>query len=133
MTLRHTPDNPHMARGPQPRPGHGGMLMLLRSIRSQLLGLVLATVVPFTALNGVGLWKQWQSDQAAAIQRASDEARLLAAQVDDHIGNLENLLTGLTGAVSTDPNEVAANDALLRRVKAELPSYVGNISLFSLN
>ena len=64
--------------------------MLLRSIRSQLLGLVLATVVPFTALIAVGLWNQWQRDQAAAIQRASDEARLIAAQVDDHIGNLEN-------------------------------------------
>src|SRR5262249_42048909 len=69
-----------------------GEPMLLRSIRSQLLGLVVATVVPFTALIGAGLWSQWRSDQAAAIQRASDEARLLAAQVDDHIGNLANLL-----------------------------------------
>ena len=42
--------------------------MLLRSIRSQLLGLVVATVVPFTALIGVGLWSQWRSDQAAAIR-----------------------------------------------------------------
>jgi diguanylate cyclase (GGDEF)-like protein/PAS domain S-box-containing protein len=107
--------------------------MLLRSIRSQLLGLVLATVVPFTALIGAGLWNQWQGDQAAAIQRASDEARLLAAQVDDHIGNLENLLTGLSRALSTDPADILANDVLLRRVKAELPGYVGNISLFSLD
>jgi diguanylate cyclase (GGDEF)-like protein/PAS domain S-box-containing protein len=107
--------------------------MLLRSIRSQLLGLVLATVVPFTALTGIGLWNQWQNDQAAAIQRASDEARLLAAQVDDHIGNLENLLTGLTGAVSINPADIAENDALLRRVKAELPSFVGNIALFALD
>jgi hypothetical protein len=55
--------------------------MLLRSIRSQLLGLVLATVVPFTALIAIGLWSQWQRDQAAAIQRASDEARLLAMTI----------------------------------------------------
>ena len=63
--------------------------MLLRSIRSQLLGLVLATVVPFTALIGFGVWKEWQSDQAAAMALAVNEARLLAAQVDDHLGNLE--------------------------------------------
>ena len=50
--------------------------MLLRSIRSQLLGLVVATVVPFTALIGTGLWSQWRTDQAAAIQRARDEAQL---------------------------------------------------------
>jgi diguanylate cyclase (GGDEF)-like protein/PAS domain S-box-containing protein len=106
--------------------------MLLRSIRSQLLGLVLATVVPFTALIAAGLWSQWQTDQAAAVHRARDEARLIAAQVDDHIGNLANLLSGVALAVSTDPADTAANDALLRRVKAELPDFVGNISVFSL-
>ena len=105
----------------RPRPGDGAKLMLLRSIRSQLLGLVLATVVPFTALIGFGVWKQWQDDQTAAIQRAVSEARLVAVQVDDHIGNLQGLLTGLARAVSTDPADVAANDALLRRAKAELP------------
>ena len=76
--------------------------MLLHSIRSRLLGLVLATVIPFTGLIGFGLWNQWRSDQAAALQRAVDEARLLAAQVDDHIGNLESLLAGLSAAVSTN-------------------------------
>src|ERR1700738_3624860 len=88
--------------------------MLLRSIRSQLLGLVLATVVPFTALIGVGLWNQWQNDQAAAIQRATNEARLLAAQVDDYVGNLDNLLTGLSRAVSPNPAYTKRNDIRLR-------------------
>ncbi|MEA2948508.1 MAG: hypothetical protein QOI40_3838, partial [Alphaproteobacteria bacterium] len=91
--------------------------MLLRSIRSQLLGLVLATVVPFTALIGAGLWNEWQSDQAAAIARATNEARLLAAQVDDYIGNLDNLLTGLSRAVSANPADTRQNDALLRGVR----------------
>src|SRR4030081_2282592 len=112
MTLRNNPEctgsstsalGVGAGHGAGHRARHGGRLMLLRSIRSQLLGLVLATVVPFTALIGVGLWNQWQNDHAAAIQRARDEARLLAAQVDDHVGNLQNLLTGLTGAVTTNP------------------------------
>ena len=103
------------------------------SIRSRLLGLVLATVVPFLALIGAGLWIQWRSDQAAALQRALNDARLIAGQVDDHIGNLESLLTGVSRAVSTDPPDIARNDALLRRVKAEQPDFVSNILLFALD
>src|SRR6266850_5714841 len=105
--------------------------MLLSSIRSRMLGLVVATVIPFTALIGVGLWNQWQHDQAAAVQRAIDEARLTAAEVDDHIGNLESLLTGLSRAVSWDPADTAANDALLHQLKPELPAFIGSLLLFS--
>ena len=104
--------------------------MLLRSIRSRLLGLVVATVIPFTALIGGGLWNQWRGDQAAAIERAIDEARLLAAEVDDHLGNLENLLIGLSRAVSWNPADMVANDALLARLKTELPGYVSAILVF---
>lgn len=107
--------------------------MLLRSIRTRLLALVVATVVPFTALIGIGLWNQWRTDQAMAIRRAGDEARLLAAEVDDHINTLDNLLLGLTHAVSWDPSRASANDDLLRRIKRELPSYFANILLFSLD
>src|ERR1043166_2821784 len=106
--------------------------MLLRSIRSRMLGLVVAPVVPFTALIGAGLWNQWQSDQAAAIERALDEARLLAAQVDDHIGNVENLMTGVSRAISFNPADTLANDTILRKVKAELPPFIANILVFSL-
>src|SRR5262245_21158071 len=107
--------------------------MLLRSIRSQLLGLVIATVVPFTALIGIGLWSQWRSDRAEALERARNEARLLAAEVDDYIGNLENLLTGLSVAVSPDPADTKHNDALLIQVRRGLPPIISNILLFSLD
>jgi hypothetical protein len=106
---------------------------VLRSIRSRLLALVVATVVPFTALIGVGLWSQWQSDQASAIAQAINEARMLASQIDDHIGNLENLLTGLSEAVSRNPSDRDANDALFRKVRSQLPSYVAQISVYSLD
>jgi diguanylate cyclase (GGDEF)-like protein/PAS domain S-box-containing protein len=106
---------------------------MLRTIRSRLLGLVLATAVPFAALIGGGLWNQLRGDQAEAKERALNEARLLAAQVDDHIGNLENLMAGLSRAVSTHPADVNANDLLLQQVKAELPDFISNILLFSLD
>src|SRR5262245_54142963 len=98
--------------------------MLLRSIRSQLLGLVVATVVPFPALIGIGLAGQWRSDRAEAIERARNEARLLAAEIDDYIGNLENLLTGLSVAVSPSPADAKHNNALLEQVRRELPPII---------
>jgi diguanylate cyclase (GGDEF)-like protein/PAS domain S-box-containing protein len=105
--------------------------MLPGSIRGKLLALVLAAVVPCLALMGGGLWYERQETEAAAKQRALNDARVLAAQVDDHIGNLEHLLAGLSRAVSTDPADVKANDALFRRVRSELPSFISGISLFS--
>src|SRR5262245_15385182 len=89
---------------------------LIHGIRWRLLGLLLATVVPFTALIAFAFYTQLQNDRAAAIQRALTEARLLAAQVDDHVGDLMYLLDGVGHAVSTDPADTAANDELLRQV-----------------
>src|SRR6266700_2278823 len=101
-------------------------LVMLRGIRTRLLGLVIATVVPFTALIGGGLWNQWRGDQAQAIRSALIEAHLLAARVDDQISELDKLLVGLSQAVSTKPDDIQPNDALLQRTKAELPDYIGN-------
>jgi diguanylate cyclase (GGDEF)-like protein/PAS domain S-box-containing protein len=97
------------------------------------LALVVATVLPFSILIGAGLWSQWRNDQAAAIQQTIDEARLLAAQVDDHIGNLENLLIGVSRAVSLNPADTEANNALLEKVKSEQPDFVGQIELLGVD
>jgi diguanylate cyclase (GGDEF)-like protein/PAS domain S-box-containing protein len=105
--------------------------MLPCGIRARLLGLVVAAILPFIVLAAVGLWKEWRSEQEAAIGRALNEARLVAAQVDDHIGNLDNLLIGLSRAVSTDPADAGANNALLRHVKSQLPDFVSHILLLS--
>ena len=105
--------------------------MLFHSIRSRLLGLVLATVIPLVTVIGVGLGRQLRDDQNEAMERALDEAKLLAAQVDDHISNLENLMVGLSRAISTRLADTNANDALLRQVKEELPDYVSSILLFA--
>src|ERR1700730_16042897 len=90
---------------------------MLRGIRTRLLGLVIATVVPFTALIGGGLWNQWRGDQAQAFRSALIEARLLAARVDDQVTELNDLLVGLSQAVSTNPDDIQANDAIFRHAK----------------
>jgi diguanylate cyclase (GGDEF)-like protein/PAS domain S-box-containing protein len=103
----------------------------LCSIRSRLLGLVLAAVIPLAGLIAGGVWSQWESDRAAVAERAINEARLLAAQVDDHISDLESLLAVLGPALSTDPADRLANDALLRKVKVEASTVDSHILLFA--
>ena len=107
--------------------------MLPRSIRARLLGLVVAAIVPFVALIGIGLLDQWHSEFVAANQRSLDEARLLAAQVDDQVGDIENLMAGLSRAISTDATDKTKNDALLRQVKGELPDFMNNVVVLSID
>jgi diguanylate cyclase (GGDEF)-like protein/PAS domain S-box-containing protein len=110
-----------------------GQPMLLRSVRSRLLGLVVATVIPFTALIGAGLWNQWAHDEGRAIEGAVNQAHMLATQVDDHIAKLELLLTGLSRSVSPNSSDTDGNNALLQSVKTELPGFVDNIAVYSLD
>ena len=105
------------------------MVAKFTGIRSQLLGLVAAAALPFLVLIGAGLWNQFRTEQAEALNRALGEARVLAAQLDDHFGNLENLMLGLSRAVSTNPADAAANDTLLRGLKAELPRFISDVTV----
>src|SRR2546421_5402933 len=106
--------------------------MLPGSIRGKLLALVLAAALPFLALVGGGLWSEWRDTKATAKERALNDARVLAVQVDDHIGNVEHLLAGLSRAVSSDTADVSRNDALFHQVRRELPDFISGVSLFSL-
>jgi diguanylate cyclase (GGDEF)-like protein/PAS domain S-box-containing protein len=103
----------------------------LCSIRSRLLGLVLAAVIPLAALILAGVSTQYRVDHAAVAERAITEARLLAAQVDDHISDLQSMLAVLAQAVSINPADRSANDALLRKAKAALPGFNSHILLFA--
>src|SRR5262245_48693572 len=109
------------------------MTDMLSGIRVRLMTLVVATVVPFAVLVGCGLWLQWRADQAQAGRAALMDARLVAAQLDDQLGNFESLMAGLSRAVSVVPGDVRANDAMLRRVRAELPAYVNSVMVLSLD
>jgi diguanylate cyclase (GGDEF)-like protein/PAS domain S-box-containing protein len=107
-------------------------MTFLGSIRSRLLGLAFAAVIPLAVIMTAALWSQWRSDRAAAAEHAVNEARLLAAQVDDHISATENLLSVLGQVVSFDPAARSANDTLLRKIKSELPNSSSHILLFDL-
>jgi diguanylate cyclase (GGDEF)-like protein/PAS domain S-box-containing protein len=93
----------------------------------------LAAVIPLAIAMTAALWSQWQSDRAAAAERAAHEARILASEVDDHISALENLLSVLVKAVSFEPADRDANDALLLKVKADLSYFDSHIFLFDID
>jgi PAS domain S-box-containing protein len=98
-------------------------------IRSQLLGLVAAAAVPFLVLIGIALWNQYRAAETESLERAYNEARVIAAQIDDHLGNLEYLALGLSRAVGLGPAHTAANDALLTGLKAQLPGFISDIAV----
>ncbi len=80
------------------------------------------------------LWIQWQNDRRAAADHAINEARVLAAQVDDHIAAFENLLSVLSQSVSYDPAHFRENDDLLLKVRREILSNLdSHILLFDLD
>jgi hypothetical protein len=115
------------------RSDHGETVPTLRSVDSKLVVFTAATVLPLVLLIGIGWWGQSGVEDAQARLRALSAARSVAARIDAHFGELENLLDRLSVAVSTNANDVDANDALLRRVKSELPNSVANIFLLSLD
>jgi diguanylate cyclase (GGDEF)-like protein/PAS domain S-box-containing protein len=91
---------------------------------------VAAATVPFLVLIGVALWTiQYRLAQTEALDRAYSEARVIAAQIDDHLGNVENLGLGLSRAVGVEPADTAATDALLSGLKAELPDFISDIAV----
>jgi diguanylate cyclase (GGDEF)-like protein/PAS domain S-box-containing protein len=108
-------------------------MTFLGSIRSRLLGLAFAAVIPLAAVMMAALWIQWRNDRAAAAEHAINEARLLAAQIDDHISAIENLLTVVGQAVSYDPADHRDNDLLLQKVRRELSNIDSHILLFDLD
>ncbi len=90
-----------------------------------------AAAIPFVALFGTGPSSQLGVDESDARHHAAGAARSVAAKIDMHFGALENLLRRLGAAVSTDPSDVDANDALLRQAKSEQPAIIANIFLLA--
>src|SRR5258705_11504887 len=104
---------------------------MLSGIFPRLLGLTLATVLPFTALLGGLLWDQRRQDHLAAQRSVLGATQAIAAQVDAQFNRFETLLAGLSQGLTIDTADITQNDARLRRLKAELPPIVSNIFLYS--
>src|SRR5712675_2153002 len=100
------------------------------SIRTRLIVLVLAAVLPVLLVAAWFVWEGVEADYAKARIAATGAAQLAAARVDNHINDVNSLLTVFGRLVSLDPADSEKNDAVLRAIKADLPDYTNNILVF---
>jgi hypothetical protein len=89
--------------------------------------------VPAAALIGTLLWSHTLSERSDEKLVALSAAQSVASKIDVYFGDLEILLREISAAVSTNPNDVDVNDALLLRAKSELPRSVANILILALD
>jgi diguanylate cyclase (GGDEF)-like protein/PAS domain S-box-containing protein len=101
-------------------------------IRGRLVLLVLALGVPFLAYVAFSASQQMASERAAAKERNLAFARIVAARLDDYVGDLNQLLATLSYVVPTAPEVTAENDLLLRRLGPNLPSHVNNVAIWDV-
>jgi signal transduction histidine kinase/DNA-binding response OmpR family regulator len=102
------------------------------SIRTRLIVLVLAAVLPVLLVAAWFVWDGVQGDYARAGIEAVNSARLSAARVDDYVNNSKSLLLAIGPSASSDPADAEKNDALFRTIKAALPDYTSAILAFDL-
>jgi hypothetical protein len=102
------------------------------SIRTRLIVLVLAAVLPVLLLASWFIWEGVQADYGKARTAATSAARLSATRVDDYVNNLKSLLLAIGPSASSDPADAEKNDALFRTIKTALPDYTSAILAFDL-
>ncbi|MDB5851068.1 MAG: sensor diguanylate cyclase [Rhodoferax sp.] len=101
------------------------------SIRWHLLLLLLALALPFVAYLLVSSARQAAYDSELAGEQMLGVARLTAARLDDHIGDIRQVLVVLAGVVDPRVEQRDANDALLRSLATRLPPQVSNLSVWT--
>src|ERR1700730_8631466 len=102
------------------------------SIRTRLIVLVLAAVLPVLLVAAWFLWEDVEGDYAKARVAATGAAQFAAERIDNHLKDVNFLSLVFGRIVSFDPADSEKNDAVLRAVKADLPDYMNNILVFDL-
>ncbi len=102
------------------------------SIRARLLLLVLALGLPFMAYIGIEAVLEARADRELAKERSLAVARVVAARLDDYIGDINQVLATLSHVVAVGPEHVSANDAMLGELGPDLPYYINNVSIWSV-
>jgi hypothetical protein len=92
------------------------------SIRSRLLLLVLALGLPFLAYIAIEAASEARADRELAKERSLAVARVVAARLDDYVGDINQLLATLSHVAAIAPEHASENDALLREMERDLPS-----------
>jgi hypothetical protein len=104
-----------------------------RKIRSKWSSWKAFAALTVAALIGTLLWSHTLTERSDERHLALSAAQLVASKIDVYFGGLEILLREISPAVSTNPNDVDLNDALLQRLKSGLPKSVANIFILALD
>jgi PAS domain S-box-containing protein len=117
------------------RPGRNEIRLIVQkiphflfSIRARLMALVFVAMAPLLTLIVIGVRRQNERERALRLEEARDNAREIALRIDGEVGHLDGLLVSLSRAVSTDPADIARNEALLAAVAADLGPHVQSVN-----
>ena len=101
-------------------------------IRERLVLLVLAMLVPWIALFAITYGNYVHDRDRDARARLNDLATQVGARVDAQVGTIEGILLAVAQSASSDTGGIRSNDAMLRRLQAELPLHVKNLALWDV-
>jgi diguanylate cyclase (GGDEF)-like protein/PAS domain S-box-containing protein len=142
-------DNPTLhvtAAAPRRRPHGGGwrsrvarslrgkgLVRLRSSIGLRLALLALALGLPFVAYVAGSALRQASIARDYAQQRSLALARVVAARVDDVVGDNLSALALVRHAVTPDASATRANDAFLEKIRDDLPRIAKNVGVWTLD
>ncbi|CAN5709640.1 hypothetical protein BH09PSE5_BH09PSE5_44730 [soil metagenome] len=92
--------------------------------------LLTVLTLPFLAYVGASYHRQASTDREDAGLRLHAAAEVTAARLDDHVGDIEQLLKVLSHVVGATIEDTASNDALLRSLSASLPLHINDLSVW---
>ncbi|HTS22696.1 MAG TPA: diguanylate cyclase [Casimicrobiaceae bacterium] len=114
-------------------PGFGRRLLRRAAglgIRGRLALLALALGLPILAYVAFSAREQMSQERELAKERNLAVARIVAARIDDYVGDVNQLLATLSHMVPAAAEATAQNDALLADLRPNLPSHVSNLAIW---
>ena len=102
-------------------------------VRARLLLLVLALGLPFLAYIALSSIDEAHAGRELAKERSLAVARVVAARLDDYVGDINQMLATLSHVAATGPEHATENNAILAELRPDLPSYVNNVSIWGLS
>ena len=102
-------------------------------VRARLLLLVLALGLPFFTYIVLSAIDEARAGRELAKERSLAVARVVAARLDDYVGDVNQLLATLSHVAAIGSEHTSENNALLGEMRPDLPSYINNVAIWNLS
>ena len=109
---------------PRPKP-------LRLGIQSRLLAVTLAIGLLFVLYIAFNTARQSARDLVNAREQIRLVAGLAGARLDEHLGDVTQLLHGLAASVPVEQTDLERNDTMLRRLAPTFPANLTGVSLWA--